>query len=888
MRPEVASIAGRLSLREPQRRSLEILDRVIDLAPPVKSTSLTSVEAALHAIQTEFPHVIDFEREFPSLCFALATGVGKTRLMGAFITYLHVAHGIKNFFVLAPNLTIYNKLIADFTVNTPKYVFTGVAEFASEPPLLVTGETYDQTLLNDRAACTVNVFNISKINSEVRGGHQPRIRSMAEVLGQSYFSYLSALPDLVLIMDESHRYRASAGVKAINELRPILGLELTATPHTEAGGHTTRFNNIIYNYPLGSAIADGFVKEPAVVTRRNFNGAGMAASAIEQMKLEDGVRLHEATKAELETYARANGRPIVKPFLLVIAQETTHAARLVELMESPAFFDGRYKGKVIQVDSSRTGAAEEEMVARLLKVESADEPTEIVVHVNMLKEGWDVTNLYTIVPLRAANARTLIEQSIGRGLRLPYGRRTGVDAVDRLSIVAHDRFQEIVNEARMPGSVIQLKTIELDPEELERRPVAITVPSTFDEAFAPAAEQLPDAPPAPVVFENPRQREVAAIVRQAIESMSARPDLVPSVTYLNQPKIQAAVLRETHHQLQVGQLALAGLEKDEDLEQIVNRVIELQILGTIDIPRILVLPKGEVNSGFHPFDLDLGGLNLQPPDQDLWVQYLQSGRSTVVHAGPGGIDGDTLQQIVVRSIIDFFMDVAYEDSSKVINELADQVVKHFLSYLSEDETRRVLRFHERTIGEFVHAQMQPHYWIKADHGYDVVVKQGFVPLKECNYTVGFGESVRNFKLPVPHLNQIGRYAFGHFERCLYRVQKFQSDPERRLAEILDRDTKRWFRPVQGQFNIQYRVGAQTPNYVPDFVAETQTTTWMIEVKASNQLSAPDVLAKKAAGEEWCRRASAHAKTCGGKPWRYALIAHDAIATNMSLEALAGS
>jgi type III restriction enzyme len=102
---------------------------------------------------------------------------------------------------------------------------------------------------------------------------------------------------------------------------------------------------------------------------------------------------------------------------------------------------------VIQVDSSRTGAEEEEMITRLLAVESVDEPTEIVIHVNMLKEGWDVTNLYTIVPLRAANARTLIEQSIGRGLRLPYGKRTGVAAVDRLNIVAHDKFQEIIDEA---------------------------------------------------------------------------------------------------------------------------------------------------------------------------------------------------------------------------------------------------------------------------------------------------------------------------------------------------------------------------------------------------------------------------------------------------------
>ncbi len=80
-------------------------------------------------------------------------------------------------------------------------------------------------------------------------------------------------------------------------------------------------------------------------------------------------------------------------------------------------------------------------------MEDPDNPVEIVIHVNMLKEGWDVTNLYTIVPLRAANSRTLVEQSIGRGLRLPYGQRTGIP-VDRLTIVSHDRFQEIIDEAR--------------------------------------------------------------------------------------------------------------------------------------------------------------------------------------------------------------------------------------------------------------------------------------------------------------------------------------------------------------------------------------------------------------------------------------------------------
>src|SRR5664279_1881604 len=141
MNRHVNAIAGRLSLRPPQRRSLEILDRITEMVPPKKGADLA---AALAVIRSEFPTVTDFEREFPSLCFALATGVGKTRLMGAFISYLHLAHGINNFFVLAPNLTIYNKLTADFTPNTPKYVFKGISYFAVSPPVITTGETYER------------------------------------------------------------------------------------------------------------------------------------------------------------------------------------------------------------------------------------------------------------------------------------------------------------------------------------------------------------------------------------------------------------------------------------------------------------------------------------------------------------------------------------------------------------------------------------------------------------------------------------------------------------------------------------------------------------------------------------------------------------------------
>src|ERR1700726_4503854 len=128
MNAHVNTIGNRLSLRNPQRESLEILARVAEL---IRLEKGSDPAAALAVIREEFPTVTDFERDFPSLCFALATGVGKTRLMGAFISYLFKAEGMRHFFVLAPNLTIYNKLIADFTPGCPKYVFQGIADFVT-------------------------------------------------------------------------------------------------------------------------------------------------------------------------------------------------------------------------------------------------------------------------------------------------------------------------------------------------------------------------------------------------------------------------------------------------------------------------------------------------------------------------------------------------------------------------------------------------------------------------------------------------------------------------------------------------------------------------------------------------------------------------------------
>ncbi|MGH8625521.1 MAG: hypothetical protein ACREYC_09695 [Gammaproteobacteria bacterium] len=229
----------------------------------------------------------------------------------------------------------------------------------------------------------------------------------------------------------------------------------------------------------------------------------------------------------------------------------------------------------------------------------------------------------------------------------------------------------------------------------------------------------------------------------------------------------------------------------------------------------------------------------------------------------------------------------YDDHADLLYELAGQVVAHLRGYLSEDDTRNVLQYYERQIAEFVHAQMQPHYWENAS-GYDVVVTKGFTALKASAFTASATDKVRDFRQAVEDKGRIAQLVFGGFKRCLYPVQKFQSDTERKLAIIVDRESLKWFRPAKGQFQIIYKLGSHQFEYQPDFVAETTDRIYMLEPKARNELTADEVQAKKASAGRWCELATAHSKENGGKPWEYLLIPHDVIAENMDIAALRNS
>ncbi|MBE2924163.1 DEAD/DEAH box helicase family protein [Anoxybacillus flavithermus] len=878
----VNAISSRLSLRKPQKESLEILAEVIEHFGLNKQNDPQSLQEKLSAVNARFPSVTDFEREFPSLCFALATGVGKTRLMGAFIAYLHMAKGIRNFFVLAPNLTIYEKLIQDFTPNTPKYVFKGLSSFANKQPNIITGDNYEQQalFLEDPLAVNINIFNISKINSEVRGGKSPRIKRLSEYLGQSYYDYLKSLPDLVLLMDESHRYRATAGVKAINELNPILGLELTATPQVESGSKTIPFKNVIYSYPLYKAMEDGYVKEPAVATRENFNPEKLNQEQLERLKLEDGVRVHEETKLELELYARENNEKLVKPFILVVAQDTKHAEDLMNMIESDDFFEGRYKGKVITVHSNQRGEEKDETIKELLALEDPHSKVEIVIHVNMLKEGWDVTNLYTIIPLRAANSKTLVEQSIGRGLRLPYGKRTGVPAVDRLTIIAHDKFQEIIDEANNPTSIIRRGVvIGRDIAQTEKKMVVVesNVEATLIEQLV--GENKPVTP------EEEKKIELKKSIAETVVKTIANKQTLYSSKQLKDPSVQQQIIHEVNELYASSQLSLFEEEPQKIVENMVAKAVELIPDLSIEIPRVILQPAGDISWGYHDFDLDCSSIpKLQPVAENILIEHLRTHERELLQIKKD-VQGteEHLENYIVFHLIDY-PNISYDDHAELLYKLSGQLIDYLRSYLKEDDVKNVVIYNAQRLAQLIYVQMKAHYY-EEQTNYEVIVRVGFDTLKSNVVTVDADEEVRDFRQPITNKSSIRGMCFGGFTKCLYRTQKFESDAERKFATICESDPSvlKWLKPTQNHIKIYYN---QTKAYIPDFIVETIDKMYICEIKAANKIEDDkEVKAKAKAAITWCQHASNHARENNGKEWIYLLIPHDDVDSNKTIKGL---
>ena len=429
-------------------------------------------------------------------------------------------------------------------------------------------------------------------------------------------------------MDEAHRYRAKAAFKAMAELKPMLGLELTATPKT-VGAKSVPFRNVIYRYDLAQAMADGFVKEPAVATRKDFDPKSVDEAELERIKLEDGIHAHENVKLKLREYAERTGEPLVHPFMLVVAQDIQHAEALKALVEGDGFFGGRYSGRMITVHSDKSGEESDEAQARLVAVEH-DDQTEIVIHVNKLKEGWDVTNLYTIVPLRASASDILTEQTLGRGLRLPYGMRTGEEAVDTLTVIAHDRFDDVIQKAKEPGSLVQ-KAVEIGPDGKVWTAGGYEVTATTSVEAAMTGRSLPgfaEQPAPDSIFAEPASRTVAEVTVQVIRRMERE---LSGSERLKTADVRAKIVGRVEELTKPIQGTLEGVVARPDIKAIVEAVTTKLADGMIEIPEIVVLPEGRVSFSFRDFDLAVPpNTSPQPMSNEILVQQLRTDHRTSI------------------------------------------------------------------------------------------------------------------------------------------------------------------------------------------------------------------------------------------------------------------
>lgn len=447
----------------------------------------------------------------------LATGVGKTYLMAAFVEYLR-RQGVGNVVIVTPGKTVQTKTVQNFNSGSPRYI-----PGSAVPPEVVTPQDYSAWVARQNGAQRLAygrevpmlafIFNIQQliapkdVDGDTRGGTQESIRRKPRRFDENagvLFDYLKDLNDLVVIADESHLYGSSAVAfnAALKELDPAATIGLTASVNKKT-------DQVIYEYPLYRAIQDKYVKAPVLAFRKTGYGTDKAS---EEQQLRDALKLRSIKQTYYDSYATSQGAGHLNAVVFVVCSDVDHASQVADLLRTPEYFGN--SEAVLQVDSKHEDEATQG------KLNSLDQPNSsvlAVVSVNKLKEGWDVKNIAVVVTLRAMASEVLTQQTMGRGLRLPFGRYTGVWQIDQLDIIAHQSFTELLNaenvlqqfgleeavaepdkeqvENAIRKAVETSTSIEIGPESVDSAGHAMGLPSQQQPAVSPTftATKTPSA-----------------------------------------------------------------------------------------------------------------------------------------------------------------------------------------------------------------------------------------------------------------------------------------------------------------------------------------------------------------------------------------------------------
>jgi type III restriction enzyme len=706
-------------------------------------------------------------------------------------------------------------------------------------PVVITSENFAtpamRTAMDDLDQVKLFIFTVQALlKPESKVGR--KTHKFQEGLGEAFYAHLQSLDDLVVFADEHHTYYGPAFSSAIRDLRPRILLGLTATPHKK-----TPPDQIIYRYPLAAAIADKLVKTPVLVGRRDDRSDP-------ETKLLDGTRLLEIKERAIRRWSAETGAEPVIPVMLVIAPNIAEADEIAGIVTDPGFAGGRYVDAVLTVHSD----APDEALAALDKLEEPSNTRRVVISVGMLKEGWDVKNVYVIASMRASVSDMLTEQTLGRGLRLPFGRYTDVEILDTLEVLGHERYEELLKKAGV-----------LNEQFIDWRTRAVLKRT--------AEGQL-----VPVMETTPVQAHVTSV-----ENITPAPSSAETPPYAGKPIIQSV---EEH---------TARAE-----EQVLK--LQVELAPRADFPRFPIpqLRMTAVKSEFSLSDItdltvfrDLGASIAANPAGALRRVTL----SARIVQGP---DGLRHTELVTAPALDRVESPA---TLFPLDELREQLVTQVLSapIVPARANQR------RPAAEIVNAFMQglgssaatilSGYMDRAGAGLIQVVTE-----QQRKYVAkpSFGEVVEVIEFSKVRVGrpETSSDRFGPFKRgvgyegylkSVYEQDWFDSSPERDVANILDGDIRLWVRLQVGDLPILW-TGAR--EYNPDFIAiDREDTNWLIEVKMDKEMSSTDVAGKREAAQRWANYVSADEKV--GARWRYLLVSESDVKTAkgswQSLKALGG-
>ncbi len=781
----IDAVAARLDLREPNREALRSIAYTL------------SQHYDIEGRKPPFEAVVD-----------AATGVGKTYIIAGAIEYF-AERGHRNFAVVTPGRTILEKTIANFTPGHRKSLLGGM----EVEPLVVTSENFATVDHADPEQVRLYVFTVQSL-VKPSGKQGKKTHSFHESLGEAFYEYLRSLDDLVLFADEHHVYYGPAFSDAIRDLCPYALVGLTATPHKK-----TPPEQLVYRYPLAAAIADQLVKTPVLVGRKDDRGRETLT------KLQDGMRLLEAKREAMERWCQASGEKPVNPVLLVIAQTTEGADEVADLVKQPSFFDGRYADAVLTVHSK----VPDEALAKLATVEDDDSPYRVVVSVGMLKEGWDVKNVYAICSLRPLLSDVLTEQTLGRGLRLPWGRYTGVRLLDTLEVLAHDRYEALLK-----------KTGVINEEFLDYRTRVVV---RTDEHGNESADLET------TIAQVPIDETGAAVGAVSIEEQDAR---------VQEADEEAAGLalqlapRDDLPLLRIPRLRMTKVELKFSLADITELDV-FQKLGR----RLATEPDDDLRR------MELGARIVVGAD-GLRRTELVTTTGDRIESAAATIPLDEARARLLDALLGAEIVPAHEREAKA----AARIVDAFVQGLGDDAERVLSAFGDRAAAALVREVTKEHRRFVGKPQFDEVVEvEDFAPLRvgrastSSDRTGAFSRST----------------GYEGWKRSMYPQAWFDSSTERQLASILDDadEVEFWVRLNTGDLKILWQSDGR--EYNPDFVAvEKNGTHWLVEAKMNKEMEAEDVKGKENAAKRWASHVSSDPAV--GVEWRYLLVSEDDVET----------